>query len=58
MKKPSHLKLKENNSVKRNKTETGDFEKRKQKYKELKELRQKLKQIKQEKLEGVIKTFI
>jgi|LauGreDrversion4_2_1035121.scaffolds.fasta_scaffold988485_1 hypothetical protein len=53
MKKPAHLKLKENNTVKRNKTVSGDFEQRKEKYKELKELRQKLKQIKQEKIEAV-----
>ena len=58
MKKPAHLKLKENNTVKRNKTVSGDFEQRKEKYKELKELRQKLKQIKQEKIEAVCRKFI
>ncbi len=53
MKKPSHLKIKEHNNVKRNKTVPGNFETRKQKYNELKQLRQKLKQRKEEKDESV-----
>ena len=45
MKKPAHLKLKENNKIKRSKGagENASFETRKQRYAELKELRQRLK---------------
>ena len=45
MKKPAHLKLKENNKTKRSKGagENASFETRKQRYAELKELRQRLK---------------
>lgn len=46
MKKPSNLKLKEDNKVKRNKSIPNNFESRKKNYNELKELREILKQKK------------
>ena len=53
MKKPSHLKLKENCKVKKSKGVSIDFKKSRDNYKEIKELRQKLKERKEEKLEAV-----
>jgi len=53
MKKPSHLKLKENNTVKRTKAVPKRFEERKQRYQEIKELREILKKKKSENVEAV-----
>ncbi len=55
MKKPSTLKLKETNRIKRNKGVPSDFEERKKNYDELKSLRQSLKVKKQDKVEAVMR---
>jgi hypothetical protein len=54
MKKPSHLKLKENNTVKRIRAIPKRFEERKNRYAELKELREILKKKKSDNVEAVI----
>lgn len=53
MKKPSHLKIKENCKVKKSRGVSIDFETSRNKYKELKEMKQKLQERKQEKIESV-----
>ena len=54
MKKPSTLKLNDNNKTKRSKGLPSNYELRKKNYQELKNLRQKLKDRKTEKVENVL----